>query len=72
LQKKDKKELLGTISETDKLRQSFTVLLEERENKNVSVKVPRGIKYGPVVAVIDLLKSVGAKPVAAQIEGLKQ
>jgi biopolymer transport protein ExbD len=72
LQKKGKMELLGTTSETDKLRQSFTALLKEKADKTVFIKAPRSIKYGQVVAVTDLLKSAGAKPIGLQIDGLEQ
>ncbi|HVE57669.1 MAG TPA: biopolymer transporter ExbD [Pyrinomonadaceae bacterium] len=72
LQKKDKTELLGTTSETEKLRQSFTALLKEKADKTVFVRAPRAVKYGDVSAVIDLLKSAGAKPIGLSIEGLEQ
>ncbi len=72
LQKKDKKELLGTTSETEKLGQSFIGLLKEKSDKTVFFRAPRSMKYGELDAVINLLRSAGAKPIGLQIDGLEQ
>lgn len=72
LQKKDKKEFLGATSETENLRRSFTDLLKEKVDKTVFIRAPRSVKYGELTAVIDLLKSAGAKPIGLEIVGLEQ
>jgi biopolymer transport protein ExbD len=72
LQKKGKPELLGTTSETEKLRKSFTDLLKEKEDKTVFVRTSRSVKYGEVAVVLDLLKSAGAKPIGLEIKDLEQ
>ena len=72
LQKNGKKELLGTTSETEKIRQIFTDLLKEKADKTVFVKAPRSVKYGEVKAVVEILRSTDAKPIGLAIEGLEQ
>ena len=72
LQKNGKKELLGTTSEAEKLRQIFTDLLKEKADKTVFVKAPRSVKYSEVKAVVEILRSTDAKPIGLAIEGLEQ
>ena len=72
LQKKNETRLLGTISETEKLEKSFSDLLKEKEDKTAFLKIPKSVKYGEVEAVIDLLKSAGAKPIGLQIYELEK
>ncbi len=72
LQKKNETQLLGTISETETLKKSFSDLLREKEDKTAFLKISRSLKYGDVEAVIDLLKSAGAKPIGLQIQELEK
>ena len=72
LQKKNEKQLLGMISETETLEKSFSDLLGEKEDKTAFLKIPKSLKYGDVEAVIDLLKSAGAKPIGLQIHELEK
>lgn len=45
-------------------------ILEQRADKTVFVKAPRGKAYREVVYVIDMLKGVGAGPIGLQIDFL--
>jgi len=45
---------------------------DERIEKTVFVKAPRGTKYGDVVKVIDAIKGAGASPVGLQVDDLPQ
>src|SRR5215510_15447052 len=45
---------------------------DERIEKTVFVKAPRGAKYGDVVKVIDAIKGAGASPVGLQVDDLPQ
>ncbi|HZJ45018.1 MAG TPA: biopolymer transporter ExbD [Pyrinomonadaceae bacterium] len=45
---------------------------DERIEKTVFVKAPRGVKYGDVVKVIDAIKGAGASPVGLQVDDLPQ
>jgi biopolymer transport protein ExbD len=45
---------------------------EDRIEKTVFVKAPRGMKYGDVVKVIDAIKGAGANPVGLQVDDLPQ
>jgi biopolymer transport protein ExbD len=42
------------------------------DRKSVFIKAPRGIPFGEVVKVIDVVKKAGAQPIGLQIEGLDQ
>jgi biopolymer transport protein ExbD len=44
----------------------------DRIEKTVFVKAPRGTKYGDVVKVIDAIKGAGASPVGLQVDDLPQ
>jgi len=43
----------------------------ERIEKTVFIKAPRGIPYGQVARVLDGLKSTGADPIGLQLDDLK-
>ena len=45
-------------------------ILEQRSDKTVYVKAPRGKAYREVVEVIDVLKGIGAGPIGLQIDFL--
>lgn len=45
---------------------------EDKIEKTVFVKAPRGMKYGDVVKVIDAIKGAGANPVGLQVDDLPQ
>src|ERR1700752_3570836 len=45
---------------------------DERIEKTVFVKAPRGVKYGDGVKVIDAIKGAGASPVGLQVDDLPQ
>lgn len=42
------------------------------DRRSVFIKAPRGIPFGEVVKVIDIVKKSGAQPIGLQIEGLEQ
>ncbi|MBO0798361.1 MAG: biopolymer transporter ExbD [Blastocatellia bacterium] len=42
------------------------------DRRSVFIKAPRGIPFGEVVKVIDIVKKSGAQPIGLQIEGLDQ
>lgn len=44
--------------------------LEQRVERTVFVKAPRGLNYGEVVKVIDAIKGAGGNPIGLQLEGL--
>jgi biopolymer transport protein ExbD len=43
---------------------------EEKIEKTVFIKAPRGIDYGSVAKVIDVVKQSGAQPISLQIDDL--
>ena len=43
---------------------------DQRIEKTVFVKAPRGLAYGNVVKVIDAIKGAGASPVGLQVDDL--
>ncbi len=43
-----------------------------QDRKAVFIKGPRGLHYGEVVKVIDVVKQSGGQPIGLQIEGLDQ
>jgi biopolymer transport protein ExbD len=43
---------------------------EQRIQKTVFIKAPRGLDYGSVAKVVDAVKVAGASPVSLQIDGL--
>ena len=43
---------------------------EQRIQKTVFIKGPRGLDYGSVAKVVDAVKMAGASPVSLQIDGL--
>jgi biopolymer transport protein ExbD len=43
---------------------------EERIEKTVYIKAPRGLDYGSVAKVIDAVKQSGARPISLQIDDL--
>jgi biopolymer transport protein ExbD len=45
---------------------------EERIEKTVFIKAPRGMRYEDVVKVIDAIKGAGANPVGLQVDDLPQ
>ena len=45
-------------------------VLEQRPSKTVFIKAPKEKFYGDIVAVIDVLKGAGAKPIGLQIDFL--
>ena len=64
----------------EELKEIFTYreksgVFEENSNKVVKaviVKVPRSVKYGNVLKIIDAVKSSGADPTVLQIDDLPQ
>src|ERR1043165_643735 len=44
---------------------------DQRIEKTVFVKAPRGLAYGNVVKVIDAIKGAGASPVGLQVDALQ-
>lgn len=49
---------------------ALKAILEQRSDKTVFVKAPRGKAYREIVYVIDMLKGVGAGPIGLQIDFL--
>jgi biopolymer transport protein ExbD len=49
---------------------TLKAILEQRGDKTVFVKAPRGKAYREIVYIIDLLKGVGAGPIGLQIDFL--
>lgn len=49
---------------------ALKAILEQRGDKTVFVKAPRGKAYREIVYVIDMLKGVGAGPIGLQIDFL--
>jgi len=45
---------------------------QERIEKTVFIKAPRGLRYEEVVKVIDAIKGAGANPVGLQVDDLPQ
>jgi len=45
---------------------------EERIEKTVFIKAPRGLDYGSVAKVIDAVKQSGARPISLQIDDLTE
>ena len=45
---------------------------EDRIEKTVFIKAPRGMRYEDVVKVIDAIKGAGANPVGLQVDDLPQ
>lgn len=48
-----------------------TLSEEERVEKTVFIKAPRGLDYGSVARVIDAVKQSGARPISLQIDDLE-
>ena len=45
---------------------------QDRIEKTVFIKAPRGLRYEEVVKVIDAIKGAGANPVGLQVDDLPQ
>jgi biopolymer transport protein ExbD len=50
----------------------FNIDKRPPDRRSVFIKAPRGIPFGEVVKVIDVVKKTGAQPIGLQIEGLDQ
>jgi biopolymer transport protein ExbD len=50
----------------------FNIDKRPLDRRSVFIKAPRGIPFGEVVKVIDVVKKTGAQPIGLQIEGLDQ
>jgi biopolymer transport protein ExbD len=63
-------ELKGLQALYDRL--FFNIDKRPMDRRSVFVKAPRGVPFGEVVKVIDVVKKTGAQPIGLQIEGLDQ
>jgi biopolymer transport protein ExbD len=63
-------ELEGLTSLYERL--FFNIDKRPMDRRSVFIKAPRGIPFGEVVKVIDVVKKTGAEPIGLQIEGLDQ
>jgi biopolymer transport protein ExbD len=50
----------------------FNIDKRPLDRRSVFIKAPRGVPFGQVVKVIDVVKKTGAQPIGLQIEGLDQ
>ena len=44
---------------------------DQKIERTVFIKAPRGLRYGDVVKVIDAIKGAGANPIGLQVDGLE-
>ncbi len=58
----------GVINEN--LADKNDLPIQEKIQKTVFIKAPKGLAYGEVVKVIDAVKFAGAKPISLQIDDL--
>lgn len=55
----------------EELAKRLTSELENRPDKTVFIKAPKGVNYGSIIGVIDLVKGSGAEPIGLQIDFLE-